>query len=286
MKFARYWAKERAEATDGKQRISALSRGWSNDSLDAAVRAAKNNADRLARLLLSGSAKDKRYFYGERPLPEPILEEFKSAGGEVTAAVTRNRYGALVLNSTKIMFIDVDRKHRVVGGGGLGGLVKSLFGGAPPAEQKDQFAAEIEDAVAQEPTLGIRLYRTNAGYRLLITGHEIAPDSSESERLLEKFGSDALYRKLCKFQQSFRARLTPKPWRCGVANPPVSFPYRDDAERAKFESWLGTYEKAIGDFATCEFLGHFGNQRVTREAEIIGALHDRICNINSGRPLA
>ena len=285
MKFARFWAKERAEVSDGKQSISVLSRGWSDDSLDAAVRVARQNADRLARLILSGSSKQKRYFYGERPIPEPVVEEIHDRNRKISAAITRNRYGALVINSSNGMFIDVDRPHRMEGGG-VSGILKSLFKGKQPAESQDRFVSEVRRILEGEPQLGVRVYRTKGGYRLLVTSKDVAPDSAESIRLFDLFGADPLYRKLCALQKSFRARLTPKPWRCGLQNPPVSFPFRDSVEKGKFDRWLTSYNAACNDFATCELLGSFGNNRVTAEAQTIYEWHDRFCNVNSGKPLA
>src|SRR5438132_2978565 len=105
MKLARYWTKESGEAArpDGS-RIRVVSRGWSNESVEAASQRARDTARKLAFALASGQIERSHYLYGERPLPEPILREFRD-GGDPSAMVTRNSYGALVLNTSKLMFV-------------------------------------------------------------------------------------------------------------------------------------------------------------------------------------
>src|SRR4051812_21403723 len=100
MKLARYWAKDYGEAArDDGSRLRVVSRGWSNESLEAAGRRARETAGKLAAALASGQIDRSHYLYGERPLPEPIVREFPGA------VVTRNSYGSLVLNADKLMFI-------------------------------------------------------------------------------------------------------------------------------------------------------------------------------------
>src|SRR5437879_3133747 len=110
MKLARYWTKESGAATrsDGAA-IRVIARGWSNESIEAAGQRARETARKLAAALASGQIERSHYLYGERPLPEPILKEFRNGAG-ATALVTRNSYGALVLNTSKLMFIDIDRE--------------------------------------------------------------------------------------------------------------------------------------------------------------------------------
>src|SRR5260370_31413409 len=130
MKIARYWTRAHAAATDrdGKT-VSAMARGWSNDSLDAAracaVEIAQRVAERIASKLTSRAA---RYPYGDRPLPEPVIQEFRSGGDAVSAIVTRNAYGALVLNASQLMFVDVDRPDKQSNAGAtIGNMFSSPF---------------------------------------------------------------------------------------------------------------------------------------------------------------
>src|ERR1051326_229399 len=90
-----------------------------------ARRLAKSRAGsrRVAERLNSGVTQGGAYLYGERPLPEPVLRELPRA------IVTRNSYGALVLNTDRMMFVDVDRKSAPKSAGGFFG---SLFGKPAP----------------------------------------------------------------------------------------------------------------------------------------------------------
>ncbi len=66
------------------------------------------------------------------------------------------------------------------------------------------------------PDWGWRIYRTKAGFRLLATHRPVFPSEPLAEEAFQEFKADILYRKLCVNQKCFRARLTPKSWRCGV----------------------------------------------------------------------
>src|SRR5437588_4392853 len=105
MKLAKFWARDAAEATlpDG-ERIRVVSRGWSNESIQAALQLARERASTVANFVAAGQTDRKRYPYGDQPLPEPLVHELAGA------VVTRNSYGALVLNAQNLMFVDIDRE--------------------------------------------------------------------------------------------------------------------------------------------------------------------------------
>src|ERR1700733_9446946 len=105
MKLARYWTRSEAEAPDRKGRIiRAVARGWSNESMEAARAVARDIAQRLAQG--NFPTRGSQYLYGDRPLPEPVLREFQGNGDGPSAMVTRNVYGAEVLNTRNLMFVD------------------------------------------------------------------------------------------------------------------------------------------------------------------------------------
>lgn len=207
-----------------------------------------------------------RYTYGsDRPVREPIVQEFHDDRGERVAVITRNAYGALVLNTARVAIIDVDLPPQV-------GIVGRLFG------KRSKGADEVRDgirAAAESGGVGGALYRTPAGFRFLVTTELVDPTTPRSDELLGRFGSDPKYRALCRVQRSFRARLTAKPWRCGMVAPPVEWPFRDAAHEARFRAWLERYERAAQPFAACERLGEVGRKGVLPEAAAIVAEHDR-----------
>lgn len=268
MKTARYWTRAEAEAPDqdGKL-VRARARGWSDESLDAARAKALELARRVAQRLASGDQKDAaRYPYGDRPLPEPRIREF--SGG----LVTRNRYGALVLNTDEMMFVDVDRKASPPKSGGL---FSSLFGKPKPAPApaRDPVIEEIE-AITDRHNLAARLYETAAGYRLIITSSRYKAGSPEAEALLSEYKSDPLYIRLCRMQESFRARLTPKPWRCDFSAPYGEYPFEDARAQQAAHDWEREYHAKSEPYSTCRFVAEIGSgQSDPGFAELI-AYHD------------
>lgn len=258
MKIARYWTRAQGEASGTRGgRIRVTARGWSDDSVDAARMRAQETARRVAQRIAQPNDAP-RYPYGDRPLPEPVLSEFRE-GGSLSAVITRNAYGAVVMNTDHMMFVDIDRLDSV-----------------PEAAWK----------VAQRQSLSARVYRTAAGYRLLITNRRFAAGGAETEALLNEFGSDRLYMRLCRLQESFRARLTPKPWRIGLRPPPVEFPFETPTDQARYSEWERKYEsKAVG-YATCAYATAVGAGGVLPEFDALIRLHDEKTKAASGLPLA
>ena len=100
------------------------------------------------------------------------------------------------------------------------------------------------------------------------------------------FGSDPLYVRLCTAQQCFRARLTPKPWRCDAGKPPARFPFPDGAAELRYREWVQHYEQASQPYAVCRLLGDYGAQ--TRHPVVTAVLdvHDRYTRPGVNRQLA
>ena len=212
----RHWSKVTGSADDpGGKRYALRIWGWSADSVaEAATLARRRLADACARVA-SGALRDEAYFYGKVPLREEIV---RTVGGD--AIVTRNRYGALVLNTARVPFVDVDTP---ASGSGSGGGLLGLFGGKQ-ADPASAVLDRVRAACGRFPRTSFRIYRTAAGFRLLATDLLLDPASAQAQELLADFSADPFFVKLCRLQASFRARLTPKPWRCGCALPPASFP--------------------------------------------------------------
>src|SRR5262249_35812590 len=99
-------------------------------------------------------------------------------------------------------------------------------------------------------------------------------------------GSDPLYVRLCQAQSCFRARLTPKPWRCGMRPPSAPYPWENSRRESQFRSWLLKYETAIREYSVCKLIDHLGPAAVHPEIAPIVSLHDRIACGQGERPLA
>jgi hypothetical protein len=289
MKLARYWTRSEAEAPDRKGRIiRAVARGWSNESMEAARTVARAIAQRLAQG--DFPTRGAQYLYGDRPLPEPVLREFQGNGDGPRAIVTRNVYGAEVLNTRDLMFVDIDKPYHppapipsILTMG-----LRALFGKsapAPPVQTDDPAITKIR-GVAERNNLAGRVYKTAGGYRVLITSTGFTPGDPRSEDLLRQFAADELYIRLCRVQESFRARLTPKPWRCGLPNPPVMFPFETPQDQSRFTDWERTYTVTGERFRTCQYVASFGSGSVASGFEELIQFHDQETKAASVLPLA
>ncbi len=281
MRFPRFWAK-------GKHGDFSCW-GWSDISQGAAKSEGEATARKIAALFASGKPpKSKTYEYGKCPLREQILEEKRDKDGELALALTRNHYGALVLNCAKAMFIDIDLDPAPEKGTGSGSIFGGLFGGRKdmPKDPSAQAIENVESWSNKNPTWGLRLYRTAAGLRILVTHALFDPLEATSGTLFEELKADPLYRKLCQNQKCFRARLTPKPWRCGMSAPRVTWPWEDPKAEQTFRKWEEKYNKCSEKFATCLFLKQLGNSSIHTEIEPVIEMHDRISKSSSNRNLA
>jgi hypothetical protein len=279
MRIPRYWASADAGASEpGAGPLRAW--GWSHDSHAEAERHARQRLTELLDRLHRGLGFPKGYAYGERPLREEILDVMGEPGREPEALLTRNAYGAVVLNAARVLFVDVDVPPSTLGQR-LGGLLGSRRA-MPEAVVLDR----IRDALRQQADGNYCVYRTAAGFRVAATDRPYAPASEETRQLMKRLGADPSFITLCRVQDSFRARLTPKPWRCGLSNPPGTFPREDPADQAAFAEWLDAYERASAEKATCEFVDAIGHGRTDPGVDVILRLHDDRTKALSGLPLA
>jgi hypothetical protein len=103
---------------------------------------------------------------------------------------------------------------------------------------------------------------------------------------MRQVGADPAFIQLCRIQDSFRARLTPKPWRIGKLTPPGEFPRKDGEVQRAFEQWLLDYDRAAGSKATCQFVETIGSSAIHPDLSHILQLHDERTKAASGLPLA
>ena len=222
-------------------------------------------------------------YYGNRPVREPVVDTFQFNGREV-AVITRNVYGALVLNAADAMFIDIDLPPPWA----EPGAIARLFGKkAPPPDDPNNTLERVRGVIATRPDMGLKVYRTPKGFRGLVTDRTYDPCSDEAEQLLAAFHSDSLYIALCRVQACFRARLTPKPWRIGMDTPPRTFPFTDTRNQAVYDAWIDAYDRRITGFAACEPLSDepWGNPVVDPDIAPVLTMHDELA-CSPGKPLA
>jgi hypothetical protein len=278
MNFPRFWARGRSG--------DFFAWRWSFQSAAEAQSLADQAAQRLADLFRVGNVPPRHGgYYPNRPFREQVLKEVTNETGEITAVITRNSYGCLVLNTARVMFVDIDLPDPKPSGG----LFKRLFGKpAVPATNNSQneTMGRIEDWTRRNLEWGWRVYRTRSGLRLLATQGLVDADSDVVSGVFESLGADPLYKSLCKSQRCFRARLTPKPWRCGVRSKPERWPWLDAKQEKRFQKWDAQYQSFSANWATCEFIGQIGNSSIHPEVQPILNLHDGSTRAESKLQLA
>ena len=280
MHFPRYWAL----GTSGEYSCWQ----WSDSSVADAKARADVSAAKLAAARATAVDRRARYEYGHRPLREPIIEEIHGAESKSRAVITRNSYGALVLNTTEICFVDIDFDD-AVDGTKRPGFFAALFGAGKKSSTKSAEERSIEQLdgwFTRNPSWGGRLYRTKGGLRLLITSHLLDPMAATTEQLFGELGADPLYCRLCKSQGSFRARLTPKPWRIDRVPPSQRWPFASTEEEERFKKWEADYRDQSGQYATCRFLKSLGAALATSGTEKVITRHDELTAASSGLALA
>ena len=272
MKIPKHWAQGVKSTTDfAGQTYTFSCWQWS----DLSVGDAQAKADARAGVIVDKLAAHEtlnRYAYGDRPMREEIRQVVDGPAKKELAIVTRNAYGALVLNAAQAMFIDIDFPDKNPGGGGL----RRLFGGGAPPDPEQVHVQRVEAWAARRPDLGMRIYRTFGGLRCLITNVPFDPAERDAQSILQDLRSDPLYIRLCQAQECFRARLTPKPWRCGVYQRPPRYPWPDTPTEMLFRDWESKYEAASAHYAVCRLVKEIGPREVHPEIEPVLTLHDQL----------
>lgn len=283
MNIPKYWAKSAQSVTAPDGRKYALSRWqWSDISTrDAHQRAKARIAELVQKVMASETL--NRYAYGERPLREERLQAVTNRRGKEVAIITRNAYGALILNTEDAMFVDIDfdSDQRI----DFGSALNNLFG-REQENPEDEPLQNIQAWWERHPEISIRVYRTYAGLRCLVTSHVFDPTQSSAYKILTELDSDPLYVRLCRMQNCFRARLTPKPWRCNVVKPPSRYPWSDAASEMRYRQWEKRYDGITSTYATCRLIKEFGSGECHPDVEPVQKFHDRLTNTGTDLKLA
>ncbi len=263
MRTYRYWASLEAELPlkEGSQKTRILA--GSNASEAEAQQEAQR---RLAWVQARIQGHEPPLEAYEVDIRETVLETPAE-----DAVVTRNRYGAHVLNCATLPILDIDEPPR---------RLWDLFARKTPAWRQARMEAVLTELAAGEPRLGFRLYATAKGFRVVVLGADLEPKAPRMARLARRLNVDALYWTLCLKQGCYRARLTPKPSRIGCPTIRVPFPPTPD-QAAQVAAWEETYAAHAGRYATCRFLRAFGPE----PAHPLVKLHDTRTGAHSERRL-
>jgi len=200
--------------------------------------------------------------------------------------ITRNRYGALVLNSTSVVIIDVDDssfKWQYKWSNRVWRKIADKLRGLSFRETIENHIHKTCRSLVNTNRI-LRVYRTPNGYRVMVIYNKSIPEgrSSEAKKLMRAFFTDWTYQHLCEKQNCYRARLTPKPWRVGVKRPKIIFPFRTPKEDIIHNDWVENYHRVSENYSACRFMKQYGKLDTTKEINY----HDKFCKAFSSLPLA
>jgi hypothetical protein len=273
MYFPRFWEREEYQGFVGW--------GFSDNNREEARARAEERVRVIAERFRSGE-QIERYGYPDRPMREPVLQSIAGATGLPAGVITRNSYGCMVLNAAQMFIADIDLQP-IEEKKAPPGILQRLFGrGGNSTEVEGDEDPRLVAAVREVKDVaggdfgGLALiYQTAGGLRVILANRKIDPSSEEAGELLRRMGSDPLYIRLCRNQKSFRARLTPKPWRCGHHAPSARWPFLDAKSEKSFRIWDDEYHRRIRDFSVSRLLERVGDGRAHPEIEPLLALHDQ-----------
>ncbi len=255
--------------------------------MEDARRSAIDSAQRVIGKLRAGEQLD-RYGYGTGAIREDVKQRFHDDRGTLVAAITQNAYGSLVLNTAQAMFVDIDLDEPSPTAM-LSYHLRSLFVRnlqRPIAEIEARAMDHIAAFFRTASDWSARLYRTHSGLRLFATHAEFQPDGDEALQAFSALGADPLYVRLCRDQRCFRARLTPKPWRCGHSANAIAWPRETDEQERSFQKWHDAYLERQAFYATCHLIDTFGSGKTLSTIAPLVDLHDRLTRCGDVLPLA
>jgi hypothetical protein len=281
MNIPRFWAKAEKSITIEGQTYHFVAWKGSDSSLTDAQRLAN---EALAERLVRKERGEKLGSYPKDgvPLREEMIEEIKDSSGNRVAVITRNAAGCLVLNTARVMFIDLDIVNAPYLHGTLRGCLTSLFVGwlrkptpADALSDEEKVLEHIRTWHSKHPDWGMRVYRTKRGFRLLVTHDVFNPTEGNVTQIMQELGADKRYMLLCGAQSCFRARLTPKPWRIKLQKPSTRYPWETPEQELLQREWEEHYHQVIKDYSVCTFVETLGVSNVHPEVEQILHIHDR-----------
>lgn len=269
MKIYRYWATAKIDEAGGVYHF----KDGSNESEEAA-------RQKVQQKIYSF----RKYRTGERQASihsedyeVPICEELVHAIDKHNL-ITRNRYGALVLNSDDLLFLDIDDAPC-----SFFDWLGSLFG--PKKTKKEKILRNISKIINQPEfrNIGLRIYETCRGIRLLFAlPAQKCIESGKIKDLARLFSADELYTQLCLKQHCCRARLTPKPARIHMKTMlKFKFPYADE-NQPDINKWLNEYQTKSEKYNVCHLLLQNGPEITGTAVEY----HDQMTGAGQNLPLA
>lgn len=320
-----YWAEAKIQQKIDGRSVTIKRFGWSNESQEDAQKLADERAREAMSAKIAGEdvrrIDHKVAYNGAEGLP--IREEVICRLGE--QVITRNSYGALCLNSPDVLFADLDFDDFQINLSSkpflLVGVIlvialavyldtlapTKLFPGAVLSfillyslklrletmvlKRRGGIEQVLLDSILEfsdnEPGRVMRVYRTPYGMRVLFMEKTYDPQSGETAEIFTALNADTMYSTMCRRQNCFRARISPKPWRMKMDRLAKTGVWPLSKERQKERTkWVEQYEQKAKQFASCRFLTEIGTGTRDKKCEIVRRIHDEYCRADSVLDLA
>ena len=322
MIIPRYWAEAKIKTRIAGRSYTLKRFGWSDQSVAAAQRHAEQRVAEAIEKINAGEhirrIEHKVPYNGAEGLP--IREEIIAQHDDVM--ITRNGYGALCLNTPDVLFADIDFAESsqltvhfaaffmllllsiavsayfmswmiLVIGLIISFLFTRVFAKSLSTLQRrfittpeQRSLALIRNFSQQHPHWHLRVYRTPKGYRILAMHQIFDANGKEAQLMFEAIKADPHYVRMCKNQNCFRARISPKPWRIGMNRLRLGIWPVDPQDLAIREAWVREYEQHAKHYSSCRFVEQFGSQIVNAKAKQVQLLHDQYCKSGTHLDLA
>jgi hypothetical protein len=319
-----YWAEAKLKTKQNARDITVHRFGWSELDQDDAQRNAEVRVQAALSAIENGEKLAWREYkvpYNGAdgvPIREEVIKRYDDC------VLTRNSYGAVCLNVEDVVFADLDFEDE--GGTALklfcgififisiflganfflnavASLIVALFstlalwlplahllffiGQKFSGNPEQRARRRVDDFIKKNPEWLLRLYRTPAGFRVLVMHRKFHAHDSEVKALFQALNTDPVYMRMCERQVCFRARVSPKPWRIGMSKHigPGVWPVKTDylARRA---AWVSEYDSIAQRYAACRFVTELGNGRSDSAIDAVRRLHDEWCRAESSNLIA
>lgn len=265
MKIYKFWSLQKQTILIDGQSQTIQCYGGSNVSMEDAAQKAIEKMKKIERKINGDRDAFEDY---QVEIREEILQVIHD-----DAVITRNRYGASVLNVEKLLILDIDKPKSSFG---------DMFKKKDPAQDKTKIFDMVKKLASSSKYqgLGFRLYETAQGARVIVTGRDFDARDNATMNLMKEFNCDPLYVLLCQKQGCFRARLTPKPFRIKMRGYKVKFPREADPA---LDQWVSTYERESYNFSVCKFIEQVGASHFSND---VIQIHDELTKANTNLKLA
>ena len=191
------------------------------------------------------------------------------------------------------MFIDIDFADKGTAGSSGGGFTWGF--GKRAASQEDRHVERITSWANRNPDVGIRVYRTAAGLRCLITNQTFEPTRSDTLDILRASRAIRCTCACARRRIVFARALRPSR---GAATPPrhhgiATSPHRRRVIRglmptSRFNTGCGrgVMSRPAARMPCAGLSQQLGPQRIHPDVAPILTLHDRLTGVEDQRPLA